>query len=265
MGHWSVVNEAVSNGDDGGSRGLRGDVPWYQTIGASYVADSFHVAHEHDPAARLVLNDFGYETADEQGLDPENKRRATLRVLDDLLASGVPVHALGVQAHLFADRFVERFRQDAYRAFLADVAARGLEILITELDVLDDGLPAHPRLRDPLVADVYSRFLDTALDEPAVSTVMTFGLSDRYSWLQQDYPRSDCAYRRPLPFSRRLGPKPAYDALSSALAHAPRRWPRRHAPGAPRRRPPPLPAFSASTGSVIVFDNWSNQSSTARS
>ena len=52
---------------------------------------------------------------------------------------------------------------------------------------------------------------------------MTFGLSDRYSWLQEDYPRKDKAPRRPLPFDRSLHPKPAYTALHDALAAAPRR------------------------------------------
>jgi endo-1,4-beta-xylanase len=53
---------------------------------------------------------------------------------------------------------------------------------------------------------------------------MTFGLSDRYTWLQEDYPREDGAPRRPLPYDDGLRPKPAYDALRAALAHAvPRR------------------------------------------
>jgi endo-1,4-beta-xylanase len=74
-------------------------------------------------------------------------------------------------------------------------------------------LPADIATRDRGVADVYRRYLDAALREPVVSTVMTFELSDKYSWLQEDYPRADGAARRPLPYDDRMRPKPAYYAL----------------------------------------------------
>jgi endo-1,4-beta-xylanase len=108
------------------------------------------------------------------------------------------------------------------------VARRGLKLLITELDVLDDGLPAATAPRDKAVAEIYTRYLDVALENPDVIAVMTFGESDRYTWLQEDYPRDDKAPRRPLPFDDKLKPKPARAALQAALAAAPRRtlaWP----------------------------------------
>jgi endo-1,4-beta-xylanase len=144
----------------------------------------------------------------------------------------VPVHALGIQAHLLADRFAQRFNATAYSRFLDEVADRGLKILITEMDVLDDGLPADIAVRDRAVADVYRRYLDVTLDHRAVKALITFGLSDRYTWLQEDLPREDGAARRPLPFDEDLQPKPAYRALSHSLRDAPWRhplWPiRRH-------------------------------------
>jgi endo-1,4-beta-xylanase len=226
---WSVANEVTS---PEGVRGLRTDVPWYQTIGPSYVAESFRIAHHQDPKALLVLNEFGFETVNEFGDQPGPRRRATLQVIDRLLHQRVPVHALGIQAHLLADRFAERFDARAYRRFLDEVADRGLKILITEMDVLDDGLPADVAVRDRGVADVYRRYLDVTLDHHAVKALITFGLSDRYTWLQEDLPREDGAARRPLPFDEDLQPKPAYRALSHSLRDAPWRrplWPvRRH-------------------------------------
>jgi endo-1,4-beta-xylanase len=59
------------------------------------------------------------------------------------------------------------------------VDRRGLKILVTELDVLDDGLPRASAPRDRAVADIYRRYLDVALANPHVAAVITFGLSDR--------------------------------------------------------------------------------------
>ena len=215
---WSVVNEAID------TNGVRTNVPWYSTIGPDYIADAFTRAQAADPTALLVYNDYGYET-DIDGDTAADKRAATLDVLDGLLSQAVPVHALGIQAHLHAAGFSQKFDADAYGTFLSDVAARGLKILITELDVLDDGLPADTQKRDDAVATVYSTYLDAALQQPDIAAVMTFGVSDRYTWLQEDYPRSDGAARRPLPFDDSMKPKPALAALQTSLAGAAQRSP----------------------------------------
>jgi endo-1,4-beta-xylanase len=222
---WSVVNEAIVNGTDQGFHGLRKDVPWFETIGPEYVAHAFHEAHEADPSACLMLNDFGYETVNQYGDKPIDKMRATLKVVDRLLHNKVPVHAFGIQAHLLADHFHHRFNPRQYRHFISELGDRGLKVLITEMDVLDDGLPKAPHRRDRMVADVYRRYLDVALDQPDIAAVISFGLSDRYTWLDEDYPRDDGAHRRPLAFSRSLRGKPAYHVIHDQLGHARRRWP----------------------------------------
>jgi endo-1,4-beta-xylanase len=220
---WSVVNEAIVNGTDKGHHGLRTDVPWFKTIGPEYVGHAFDVAADVDCCALLMLNDFGYETVNQYGDRPADKQRATLQVIDRLLERGHPVQAFGIQAHLLADRFHERFHARAYRRFIRELADRGLTVLITELDVLDDGLPAAPHRRDQMIADVYRRYLDVTLEEEAVKAVVSFGLSDRYTWLQEDYPRDDGAARRPLAFSESLRAKPAYWAMLRQLRRAPDR------------------------------------------
>jgi endo-1,4-beta-xylanase len=212
---WVAANEVSDEG------GIRTDVPWYGTIGPEYIAETFQVAHAADPGAMLVLNEFGFE----QGTTAAARRNGFLQVIDMLLGQGVPVHAAGIQAHLTYRNFARQFNETAYRAFLAELAARGLTIMITEMDVLDDGLKKDIASRDAGVADVYARYLDVALDEPAVKVFMTFGLSDRYTWLQEDRPRRDGAPRRPLPFDENLQPKPAYDAIAQAFANAPSRPP----------------------------------------
>ena len=219
---WIVANE-VTDPDESDEHGFRTDVPWYDTIGRSYVGTSFRIAAEEDPDALRIINEFGFETVNELGDRPEPRRHAFLDAVDRLLGEGVPVQAVGIQGHLLADEFGRRFDERGYRAFLREIAHRGLPILITEMDVLDEGLPTNVRKRDQMVADVYRRYLDVTLDEPQVKVVVAFGLTDRYTWLEEDVPREDGAHRRPLAFDRTLAPKPAYEAISWAFRHAPGR------------------------------------------
>jgi endo-1,4-beta-xylanase len=227
MNGWIVANE-VTDPNDGDSNGFRTNVPWYSTIGPGYIGECFHLAEDGDPGALRLINEFGFETVNQYGDKAEARRKAFLKALDTLLGQGVPVQGVGVQAHLLADGFADKFHPHGYRQFLGDIADRGMPIFITELDVLDDGLPTNIAVRDQGVADVYSRYLDVALDEPAVKVVNAFGLTDRYTWLDEDMPRDDGAHRRPLAYDRMLRPTPAHDAISQALAGAPVRpqlWP----------------------------------------
>jgi endo-1,4-beta-xylanase len=217
---WVVANE-VTYHTRVDANGFWRFVPWYGTIGPTYVEEAFFLAQQHDPNAILVINDFGFEV----GSSAKAKRANMLKAIDYLLGVGAPVHALGVQAHLTYQGFARSFNPVEYRAFLADVASRGLDIFITEMDVLDDGLKADITTRDAGVADTYARYLDAALAERAVKIVLTFGLSDRYTWLQEDFPRRDGAPRRPLPFDANLQPKPAYNAILQAFVNAPNRTP----------------------------------------
>jgi endo-1,4-beta-xylanase len=220
MRFWVCANE-VTDARRKDANGFWTVEPWYITIGPTYVEEAFQLTHQEDPAALLCMNEFGTESESSAA----TKRTSILKAIDYLKSKNAPMHALGIEAHLNANRFAQNFNTAAYRTFLANVAARGLHIFITELDVLDDGLKADITTRDAGVADVYSRFLSVALQEPAVKIVNTFGLSDRYTWLQEDFPRRDGAPRRPLPFDDQLQPKPAYNAILNAFNNAPTRTP----------------------------------------
>jgi endo-1,4-beta-xylanase len=220
MRAWVVANE-VTDGRRKDANGFWTVEPWYQTVGPTYVEEAFNLVHQLDPNALLVINEFGFET----GSVAAARRTSMLKAIDYLQSKNVPVHALGIQAHLNANGFARSFDTAAYRTFLSNVAARGLSIFITEMDVQDDGLKADITTRDAGVADVYARYLSVALQEPAVKIVLNFGLSDRYTWLQEDYPRRDGAARRPLPFDENLQPKPAYNAILQAFQNAPSRTP----------------------------------------
>jgi endo-1,4-beta-xylanase len=219
---WDVVNEPIEP-KDGRSDGLRNAV-FLESMGPGYLDLAYHTAREADPAARLVVNEYDIEL---DAPDQEARRIALLNLLQRMRQSGTPVDVVGIQAHLSCAGGPP-FSAPRLRRFLAEIAALGLTIQITELDVTDENAPADAAVRDGLVADTYRRFLDAALDEPAVKMVVTWGLSDRHSWIvrretYQSKWRSDGLVSRPLPFDADLKPKPAFEAMAQAFAHAPRR------------------------------------------
>ena len=216
---WDVVNEPLKP-NDGNSNWLR------EALGPGYLDLAYHVARETDPRARLVVNEHDIEL---DAPEHETRRVALLDLLQRMQKAGTPVDAVGIQAHLTAVGGPP-FSADKLRRFIRDIAALGLTVQITELDVTDENAPADIPVRDRLIADAYRRFLDAALDEPAVKMVVTWGLADRHSWIvrhetNQAKWRKDGLPSRPLPFDTDLRPKPAFTALAEAFRHAPTRTP----------------------------------------
>jgi endo-1,4-beta-xylanase len=219
---WDVVNEPIEP-KDGRPDSLRTGV-FLEMYGPDYLDLAYRTARESDPAARLVVNEYDVEL---DTPEQEARRRALLGLLQTMKRSGTPVDSVGIQAHLSCAGGPP-FSAARLRRFLAEVAGLGLTIQITELDVTDENAPPDQAVRDRLVADTYSRFLDAALDEPAVKMVVTWGLSDRHSWIvrQETHEskwRTDGKQSRPLPFDADLNPKPAFEAIAQAFAHAPQR------------------------------------------
>ena len=214
---WNVVNEAIDteHGDDQGMRRSALSTK----LGSDYIARAFAAAHEANPNVLLAYNETHLE------MDTplhEARRQALLQLLDRLVAENAPIDAVGLQTHMRLDG--TRFEMGRYRRFLRDIAARGVRILVTELDVFDIGVNGTLLDRDNAVAATYRDVLDVLLDEPAVASITTWGLSDRYTWLtpasDPSYLRMDGAPARPLPLDERFRPKPAFFALATALQRA---------------------------------------------
>ena len=212
MHSWDVINEVLAP-EDGRPDGLR-NTPFLRAFGPGLIREAFHRAAEMDGArqAMLVLNETGLEYG---GSAAETKRRCMLRLLERELAAGTPIGCLGLQSHL--DAMDNPGGGAEFRAFLREVADLGMPIMITELDVSDTGCPNDIAVRDRIVADAYRAFLDTVIVQAAPLAVVTWGLSDRQSWLAHARPRADGAPVRPLPLDSKLGSKMAMTALQDAL------------------------------------------------
>jgi len=214
---WDVVNEVL----DPASRrpdGLRNTL-WLENCGVDYLERAFRATAAADPVALLVWNENYLELSNGFGAA---KRAAMLNLLDGMLARGVPIHGIGLEAHLRADEATV-LGDASYEAFLGELARRGMKIFVTELDVQDVTLPADAGARDQAVAQIYSRFLSATLRQPAVRGIVTWGLADSFSWIAGYRPRTDGLPVRPLPFDANFQPKAAYYAIAATLQSAPRR------------------------------------------
>jgi endo-1,4-beta-xylanase len=214
---WDVINEVM----DPSSRrpdGLRDSI-WLWALGPDYPELVFRTAAEADSKTLLVWNENHLEFDDSYC---DAKRTAWLRLLEKYRKQGVRIGAIGIQSHLDGDRIAELAGQK-FLTFLRNVSDLGLKILITEMDVPDFALAGDPAKRDQQVADVYRKYLSAVLENRSVIAVLTWGLADKYSWLQKYKPRADKQASRPLPFDPDLHPTAAFEAIADAFRHAPRR------------------------------------------
>ena len=96
---------------------------------------------------------------------------------------------------------------------LAEIAALKLDILITELDVIDAALPGGVGRRDALVAGLAAQFLKAVCEVVRPGAILTWGLSDRYSWVPIYFKRRDGMPNRPLPLDSEFKRKPLFGVI----------------------------------------------------
>lgn len=211
---WDAVNEAV--GDDNQMRKSH----YYNILGEEFIDKAFHLAHEVDPKAHLMYNDYNIEK--------DGKREACLEMLKRLKKRGVPIQGLGIQGHIAVDG---PSIADIEKSILA-YADLGLRVHFTELDI-----DVLPQVWDLPVAEVSTRFdykperdpfkngmskemndkLSTRYEElfklfikhkDKIDRITFWGVSDDATWLN-DFPiKGRTSY--PLLFDRKHQPKDAY-------------------------------------------------------
>lgn len=190
---WDVVNEPL-NGD--GS--LRPSI-WSQGIGPEYIELALRWAHEADPGAKLLINDYNVDR-------PLPKTDAMIALLRDLRSRGVPVDGVGLQMHFTATWFPT---QAEMAATMQRYAGLGLGVQVTELDVAASGFPGTRDEQLDAQAQVYGAAARACRDTPACTSVTTWGFSDASTWLGSS--------EFPLPFDAAGQAKPAWTALTSTL------------------------------------------------
>jgi endo-1,4-beta-xylanase len=215
MHSWDVVNEAIRV-EDGRADGLRNSV-WLRLVGEEYIELAFKTAREADPQALLTYNDYGIEAETREG---EQKREAVIEMLRRMVARRVPVDAVGVQSHIAAAVVAGETGVQVgagLMRFIGAVRELGLQVFVTEMDVNDRALGAEIAGRDAAVAAAYRQYLGLVLGDPAVRAVLTWGITDRYTWLGHEEGRADGKLERPLPFDTEGKAKAAFFAVREAF------------------------------------------------
>jgi endo-1,4-beta-xylanase len=207
IAQWDVVNEAIADGPGGE---LRADSP-FSALGATFIEQAFRAAHEADPAAVLFYNDYEIEGPGAP------KTEAAYRLVQQLKAAGVPIGGVGFQMHVDPRHWPDAA---AIRQNFERFAALGLAVEITEMDVPVGEMAGDNAHKLEEQARLTHDIVAACVAVPACSGVTFWGVSDRYSWLNDPMwgKLRGRGPHRPLPFDADYRPKPMTAAIADALA-----------------------------------------------
>ena len=68
--------------------------------------------------------------------------------------------------------------------------------------------------RDQLVAECATSFLSALSDVEPPDSILTWGITDKYSWVPMYFSRADGLKNRPLPLDEQYNPKPLLAAIA---------------------------------------------------
>lgn len=207
---WDVINEAIAE-DPRGSDYLRPNL-WLENMGKGYIESAFRRAAEADPKVQLVINEYDIECVGEQF---KNRRNALLRVVRDLRDRDAPIHAVGFQGHLKGEHEIDK---EGVSSFVAELKAMNVDVLVTELDVIDKFLSSDEKQRDDVIAGRVTDLLQAISDANRPTAILTWGISDRYTWVPMYFTRDDGSPNRPLPLDRDYKVKPLMKVIDRFTA-----------------------------------------------
>jgi len=230
--YWDVVNEAVDvrsvPDPDNPSRTIREgffrESKWHSIIGDDFIELAFKFAHEADPNAMLIYNDYSMT-------DPVKVDFVIKNIVEPLKKKGIRIDGVGMQGHWHVDSP----SLDEIEEAIEELADAKVKVHITELDVsvlpmafgysgadistryeLQDELnPYRDGVPDEVLEKQAERYEDIFeifdSNKRDIERVTFWGVGDGDSW-KNDFPvkgRTDY----PLLFDRNHEPKPAYEAL----------------------------------------------------
>jgi len=203
---WDVVNEVV---DTRQANGLRKTV-FLEKLGEGYIAEAFRLAHEADPDALLLYNDYDAESVDSSAYRKARSDRV-YRLVKKLVDDGVPIHGVGLQMHLDAWNCPKPVD---VAANVRRLARLGLKVNISEMDVriTEKELAGTLTERLEMQRRIYHDIIAACVKEQGFMAVTFWGFTDAHSWIDEEFGPDD-----PLLFDEGYNPKPAYWGVMDAL------------------------------------------------
>lgn len=203
---WVVVNESLGGYSDPNE--IMKNTVWTQKLGDDYVELAFKYARQIDPAAVLILNEYGVDFI---GKDAPYDHRVDnfYKLVVDLLEKDTPIDAVGFQFHLVVghdDPTVEAILEN-----FARYEDLGLDVMITELDISIEEPTTPEELEEQ--ARLYGIVMQACLESEACTSIGTWGHSDKYTWITQ----WSSGYGSPLLFDENMQPKPAFYTIIEVM------------------------------------------------
>ncbi|MEV4498536.1 endo-1,4-beta-xylanase [Micromonospora arborensis] len=205
---WDVVNEAFADGGSGGRRDSN-----LQRTGNDWIEAAFRAARAADPGAKLCYNDYNTD-----GINA--KSTGIYNMVRDFRSRGVPIDCVGFQSHLGTSLASD------YQANLQRFADLGVDVQITELDVMSGGNQAN----------IFAAVTRACMNVSRCTGITTWGVRDCDSWRGSD---------NALLFECSGNKKAAYTSVLNALNAGPGITPSPTTPGpttpGPTTPPPTTP------------------------
>jgi len=200
---WDVVNEPLAS-----SGSSLDDNVFLRRLGPDYVELALRTAHAADPSAELWISESGLEYG-------TSRADAFIALLDGLIAKGVPLHGVSIEAHLLSPTAIPAGR---LASVVTRLRSRNLQVALTELDV-----PTGPTRDEQAQVAAYRQTVGECLQN-GCGEVTTWGVSDSATWLDDPATRADLpvlrqypAASRPLLLDEHFATKPAYVAMADEL------------------------------------------------
>ncbi|MFB0616209.1 non-reducing end alpha-L-arabinofuranosidase family hydrolase [Streptomyces sp. AGS-58] len=177
---WDVVNEAFADGSS-----QHRDSVFQNLLGNGFIEEAFRTARTADPSAKLCYNDYNIENWSDA------KTQGVYNMVKDFKSRGVPIDCVGFQSHFGAGG-----PPSSFRTTLADFAALGVDVQLTELDIAQ----ASPT--------AYADAVQACMNVTRCTGITVWGIRDSDSWRTGE---------NPLLFDAGGNTKPAYSAVLTAL------------------------------------------------
>ena len=227
--YWDVVNEAVDLRYENGQQvAFYRESPWYTIIGEDYIELAYRFAHEADPDALLLYNDYS--------MTDLVKTQFVADMVSELKGKGIPIHGIGMQGHWHLEWPSSRNLRKALDILSAvnvkvSISELDLRVLphpketemgadiqlnikrLNELDPYTNGIPEKIlKKQAKKYASLFKVFLEYS---DVIERVSFWGVVDHHSWLR-DWPvKGRTVY--PALFDRDYSPKPAYFSIRKLI------------------------------------------------